>query len=64
MQIEKLRDRRSSLEEVGLVVALGATLLTQKGHKGLKGLKRQKGCCGQERWVQWVQWVLVGYDGF
>ena len=36
-------------EKEGLVVALGATLLTQEGHKrpkGLKGHRRQKGCCG------------------
>ena len=55
----------ATLTKGGLVVALGATLLTQEGHKGLKGLKRQKGCRGHWGWwVQWVQLVLVGSSGF
>ena len=44
-------------EKEGLVVALGATLLTQEGHKGLKGQKRQKGSCGLE--IVGLSWKIL-----
>ena len=46
---------------MGLVVALGATLLTQEGHKRLKGLKGQKGCCGLR--VGGLDVIRGGNDG-